>query len=93
MSKGKWKPKFQLEPQPEVWSSPQALTWLLFKANKIKFGTNQYLEIANLIRSLLRQRAALEKKVDNLEAEVARLQKIKTRRAYQTEGDGEWSAD
>lgn len=91
MSRNKWKPKFELEPHPEVWAPPQAITWLLFKARKIKFGTNQYLEIANLIRSLIKERSALQKEIDKQQEEIARLQKIKTRRAYQTEGDGEWS--
>lgn len=79
------------EPEPEVWTPPQALEWLLFKARRIKYGTNQYLEIANLIRSFLRERVALNKQIEKQQIEIERLTQLKTRRAYQTEGDGEWS--
>lgn len=66
-----------------------AIGWLLVKAKAIKIGTNQPLQIANLIRRLIKERADLQAKLDKaLEPPV----KPKPRERHPTEGNGSWDS-
>lgn len=81
--------------EAEKLTPDHALRFLLAYAARIKYGENQYMETANLIRKMIQERRDLQNRVDELEKEVIRLTtpKPKRTRAYGTEGNGEWDID
>lgn len=68
-----------------------ALTWLKRRSATIRIGKDECTEIAMVIRTLIADRAALNTKVDKLEAEVAALQKKRERVPFEVEGQGNWN--
>lgn len=68
----------------------EALTWLKRRAKHVKIGRDVHTDVADVIRTLISDRTALQKEVTTLEQQIAVLQKPKRTRAFGTEGDGEW---
>lgn len=80
-------------PTPTPMTPIEALMWLSKKALNIKFGRNHYTLIADYIRELIKERCALSHKIDSLELEIARLQKLKTPTRFGgTEGNAQWDS-
>lgn len=74
-------PRPRKNPFPEGeldWTPMDAMIWLKLMALKHKFGTNYYAECLAVVRHLVNERAQVKAEFDRQEAEIARLQKLKT---------------
>lgn len=74
----------------DSWIPQEAIAWLKRMSRKNKFGVNNYEGVLNVIRSLLQDRVTLNKEVQRLEKEIARLQTKPTKSHYGIEGQGQW---
>lgn len=71
----------------------EAIQWLTRRGKHVKFGADNYAEIANVIRSLVRDRANLWKAVDAYGKEEQERLNPKKRVPFETEGNGQWDVD
>lgn len=72
------------------WTPIDAINWLCTMANKQKFGTNYFAECLAVLRYLVRERALVKIELDRRDAEIARLQKLKTPVPFDVGGQGSW---
>lgn len=71
----------------------RAIQVLRIKSKQVKLGKNFYLQVTAVIRNLLSDRAAANKKIDKLEAEIVKLKTPpppRKRVPFEVEGQGEW---
>lgn len=78
------------EPEPEPVNPMDSLTWLHKQSKQQRFGKDNYANCANVIRSLIRDRAILTRQVEKLEQQIAALQKQRIRTPFDVGGQGKW---
>ncbi len=72
------------------WTPLEAMAWLKRRRGAARLGKDYFALTLDVLRSLIRERAELNKQVSQLEQEIARLQKLKTPVPFGVEGQGQW---
>lgn len=79
------------KPKPELpdsdWTPIDAITWLKRMTRHHRFGTNYFQLCLEVLRHLVRERTLVKIELDRMEAEIARLQKLKTPVPFDVGGD------
>lgn len=73
----------------------EAIKWLTQRGRRTKVGDDVHTLIANVIRQLVAERAALNGQINKLEKEIAKLtapKPISPAKAAGVDGSGEWGA-
>ena len=68
----------------------EAIQWLVRQQAKQRFGKDNYGQCLDVIRTLILERAILNRKVEKLERVIAALQKSKEKPPYDIGGQGQW---
>ena len=68
----------------------KAIEWLLLQSKRLRFGRDNYLDVANLIRQLVQERHDLRKLVTQYERAAAPKPRVRKPHLETPEGTGQW---
>ena len=68
----------------------EAIAWLTKQETKQRFGKSNFTMCLQVIRNLILDRAHLNRKIEKMEKEIARLEARTKRGPWEVEGQGQW---
>lgn len=76
---------------PDTINLMGVLVWLRLMSKRVRFGKDNYLETLTALHNLIQERSELNKQVEKLEKEIARMKQHRSSDTWGVKGQGEWN--